>query len=167
MQALAKTEQHAAISQITTHARVCLGMSLFLYFPFECLFIIVFYLSFFSYDGRDCENDINECLIEFHTCFNGGTCNDLLDDYSCTCTAGWEGAACSSSVNDCILLGDSCENGGVCIDQHQSILCDCSGTGYEGANCTVGIDDCITNNCTNGATCNDQHMGYTCDCETG
>lgn len=37
-----------------------------------------------------------------------------------------------------------------------SYNCDCEGTGFEGENCTVDIDDCLGNPCQNGASCEDR-----------
>ncbi|KAH3701912.1 hypothetical protein DPMN_076908 [Dreissena polymorpha] len=36
--------------------------------------------------------DINECAT--NPCKNGATCNNLLNNYTCTCTGGWQGTNC-------------------------------------------------------------------------
>ncbi|KAH3831294.1 hypothetical protein DPMN_104557 [Dreissena polymorpha] len=36
--------------------------------------------------------DINECATS--PCKNGATCNNLFNNYTCTCAAGWQGASC-------------------------------------------------------------------------
>ena len=38
-------------------------------------------------------------------CANGGTCMDLVDDYSCSCVAGLEGKNCTTGKEKIILLG--------------------------------------------------------------
>ena len=38
--------------------------------------------------------DINEC--ESRPCKNGGTCKNLINDYSCTCALGYSGKSCET-----------------------------------------------------------------------
>ena len=38
--------------------------------------------------------DINEC--ESRPCKNGGTCQNLINDYSCTCAPGYSGKSCET-----------------------------------------------------------------------
>lgn len=38
-----------------------------------------------GFNGRYCEHDINECLEG--PCQNGGTCNDLINQFTCDCPA--------------------------------------------------------------------------------
>ena len=40
--------------------------------------------------------DINECAGV--TCFNGGTCVDGINTYSCRCEAGFDGIHCQSKI---------------------------------------------------------------------
>ena len=40
--------------------------------------------------------DINECTS--NPCFNGATCNDLVNGYSCSCVPGWTGTICNSGI---------------------------------------------------------------------
>jgi hypothetical protein len=39
--------------------------------------------------------DINECSPD--PCNNGGTCKDLVNEYKCTCVAGYDGKNCDIS----------------------------------------------------------------------
>ena len=41
-------------------------------------------------------------------------------------------------VDDC--AADSCSNGGHCVDGHMAYTCDCSGTGYTGDTCDIGME---------------------------
>ena len=38
-------------------------------------------------------SDIDDCIDL--PCANGGTCSDLVDDYFCSCVAGFEGKNCT------------------------------------------------------------------------
>ena len=40
--------------------------------------------------------DINECSSS--PCQNGGTCNDLLNSYTCSCASGYGGAQCEKGM---------------------------------------------------------------------
>lgn len=43
-----------------------------------------------GYTGDSCEQDIDECLSS--PCKNGGTCQNLENNYECTCMEGFEGS---------------------------------------------------------------------------
>ena len=45
-----------------------------------------------TFSGAQCETNINDCSPTI--CLNGGTCNDLVNDYSCNCTSDWMGKNC-------------------------------------------------------------------------
>ena len=54
------------------------------------------YVIHFAYvhSSRVCVHaDIDDCANV--TCMNGGTCQDLVDDYKCLCVAGYTGSNCS------------------------------------------------------------------------
>ena len=57
--------------------------------------------------------EIDEC--ESSPCQNGATCNDLLDDFNCSCPIGFTGAVCDVNIDDC--HPDFCLHGGTCVDQ--------------------------------------------------
>ena len=40
--------------------------------------------------------DIDDCSPS--PCENGGTCTDLVDDFSCDCAAGFTGFTCETSI---------------------------------------------------------------------
>ena len=39
-------------------------------------------------------SDIDEC--ESDPCLNGGTCTDVINEYTCDCADGWEGVNCEN-----------------------------------------------------------------------
>ncbi len=71
-----------------------------------------------------CEN-IDDCRAR--PCLNGGTCTDLVADFSCNCaTTGFSGKQCQNNVPDC--PSGACA-GGMCMDGVNDYTCSC-GTGY-------------------------------------
>ena len=52
----------------------------------------VYLFFFFSIDVDDCGN---------HDCQNGATCNDLINDFNCTCAAGFTGSKCETGMYNC------------------------------------------------------------------
>ncbi|PIK49580.1 putative neurogenic locus notch-like protein 3 [Apostichopus japonicus] len=77
----------------------------------------------------------------------------------------------STNVNEGCTSRDVCRpspcpTNAFCVDTWNSYSCPCL-PGWEGADCTNSIDDCIGHLCENGATCVDAHMNYTCVCPAG
>ena len=68
------------------------------------------------------------------SCFNGGTCIDKINGYSCTCRSGFTGSHCQYEVNECDYK--PCLNGGICQDGLESFRCSCP-KGYTGNRCQV------------------------------
>ena len=92
-----------------------------------------------GYNGANCENNINDCAGR--PCKNNATCNDLVNSYSCDCSAtGFEGPNCEQNINEC--LGNPCLNGARCNDTLGDYSCFCPGN-YCGKNCQR-TDPCQT-----------------------
>jgi hypothetical protein len=70
---------------------------------------------------------VNECLS--NPCQNGGTCQDHLAYYNCSCPMGYAGTHCEDNVNDC--LGVQCPAVRECKDGLNMFTCECK-AGYTG-----------------------------------
>ena len=108
-----------------------------------------------------CAN-IDECST--NPCGLHGNCDDLVNEYKCTCEYGYRGEHCTEIVDRC--KDDPC-NGGVCTQVGIAFLCDCSSVDYKGDNCTEWIDDCNENPCgpyVDPGVCVDGVRSHLCDC---
>ncbi|XP_053373915.1 fibropellin-1-like [Mercenaria mercenaria] len=65
-------------------------------------------------------SDIDECAS--NPCYNGATCNNLLDQYTCDCTGGWQGYDCDVDIDEC--LSSPCING-TCTNLQNAYMCTC------------------------------------------
>ena len=50
---------------------------------------------------------------------------------------------------------------------HCSIIAYSLPPGYAGVNCTIDIDECLSNPCQHDANCTDHLAGFNCSCTTG
>ena len=55
-----------------------------------------------GYTGLLCEADVNECLST--PCLNGGTCNNLLNKFSCRCPPSFSSYNCKDSMIYLVLI---------------------------------------------------------------
>eukprot|EP01052_Picozoa_sp_SAG31_P008962 SAG31_NODE_461_length_15359_cov_8.989253_1_plen_2385_part_10 len=134
--------------------------------------------------------DIDEC--QSSPCLHGAVCNQSsdavldtyrdgpmvpYDAYVCYCTNGFEGINCADYTSSCNSA--PCQNGGTCIsgqrweyscacDQRfRGENCDLCVRGWEGADCSQEVDECISAPCFNGGTCFDSFNAYVCHCPNG
>jgi len=118
-----------------------------------------------GYSGYLCQDDIDECASG--PCFNGGTCAQGVDSYTCTCAAGYmdvpEGT-CLTNLNECASV--PCIHGATCSEGIDTYTCICD-QGYSGYNCEVNDDECNSSPCMNGSTCTDLVDAYECTCMGG
>lgn len=68
------------------------------------------------------------------SCFNGGTCVDGINSFSCLCPVGFTGPFCLHDINEC--SSNPCLNSGTCVDGLGTYRCTCP-LGYTGKNCQV------------------------------
>ncbi|XP_019631700.1 PREDICTED: fibropellin-1-like isoform X2 [Branchiostoma belcheri] len=97
-------------------------------------------------------------------CMNGGTCQNQVHGYTCSCIPGYTGNNCETDIDEC--ASSPCVNGGSCIDGVNSYTCQCP-PGITGYQCQIDIDECVSNPCSNGGTCVDKLNGYSCVCPKG
>ncbi|XP_070205240.1 fibropellin-1-like isoform X3 [Littorina saxatilis] len=101
-----------------------------------------------AFRGTDCGIDkwcINgECISKSQTnecasspCKNGGTCNNMIGYFTCTCPPDFSGDWCEDAVaniDEC--ASNPCQNGGTCTDGDNSFSCSCP-SGISGLQCEV------------------------------
>jgi len=61
-----------------------------------------------GWSGINCENKINNCLI--NPCLNGGNCLNLINSFRCYCKEEWEGEICQNKIKRIKQIGE--EGGG-------------------------------------------------------
>ena len=66
--------------------------------------------------------EIDECSS--NPCQNNGTCEDLVDNFNCTCVSGFQGRTCEINVDDC--AGINCDGAFTkCYDLVNDFRCGC------------------------------------------
>lgn len=53
-----------------------------------------------------------------------------------------------------------------CKKDTESYICSCP-PGYDADDCSVNIDECLSNHCKHESECIDGIANYTCNCKTG
>ncbi|XP_072019600.1 uncharacterized protein [Amphiura filiformis] len=65
--------------------------------------------------------------------------------------------------------GNPCYNDGMCIDEIGHYQCNCTGTGYQGQQCQIDVNECAQtpSPCHVYADCSNTEGSYTCQCQPG
>jgi hypothetical protein len=134
-----------------------------------------------GYDGLTCQNDVNECLVGLqmpngqvygytNACQNGAACTDLVNAFSCACTAGYANGVCAYDFITEYTAMCSVATGGTCDYTWPTTMCSVATDGT----CDVDVDECSSNPCVNGATCTESTgsasiavNAYSCACLAG
>jgi hypothetical protein len=78
--------------------------------------------------------------------------------------------ACRCSMNVVVPISP-CAHNATCVDNPSLDLsvppCNCTSTGYEGYNCAVFNDACMSGPCSNGGTCTNVAGSFVCTCAPG
>ncbi|CAL1529767.1 unnamed protein product [Lymnaea stagnalis] len=121
-----------------------------------------------NFNGTRCENDLAYMYgCDVQPCLSGGTCEPTSgpSKFYCRCPPGFTGTLCETQIDLCRKF--PCVHG-VCVTGVNSYRCNCSGSGYQGVDCSVDIDECSANS----SICDTYHCfnlpgGYTCECAPG
>ncbi|KAG7248933.1 hypothetical protein CRUP_015040, partial [Coryphaenoides rupestris] len=103
--------------------------------------------------GKDCEVDVDACLLPGNACPPKTQCLDLPDglELLMPCT---HGGRCFLNHDDDGSSSSSSSS------SSYSYTCICA-PGWTGRHCRTDVDDCVQHRCQNGATCVDGINGYT------
>ncbi|XP_061179024.1 uncharacterized protein LOC133187622 [Saccostrea echinata] len=97
-------------------------------------------------------------------CFNGGTCTENGNNYTCTCISGYDPASdCRLQIDFC--RRNPCPHTKICSPHLGGFTCICK-AGFTGTHCTTDIDECASSPCIHG-NCTDYVNGYQCLCNSG
>ncbi|KAF3848620.1 hypothetical protein F7725_015117 [Dissostichus mawsoni] len=113
-----------------------------------------------GFAGENCSVNIDEC--ESEPCQNGGTCEDQINGYTCTCAQGF--------LASLVKMEAGVKTAGPptpvhCPDEEPGEL------PWGGDVCNVKLYGCVDHECQNGATCHpwlsEENHGHTCLCPHG
>ncbi|XP_060808843.1 cubilin [Amyelois transitella] len=104
-----------------------------------------------NWEGRNCEIDVDECLIYNGTdlgCQNGADCKNQPGTYECKCNTGWFGTHCTRRKLDCSAGNDEMCGHGACVSVNSKegieCICDQGWTKNSSVACTTDVDECDT-----------------------
>lgn len=139
-------------------------------------FCVLKLFQIYCWTGANCETNIDDCVPG--ACQNGGTCQDLINNFTCLCASGYRGSRCETEINECLEYRP-CQNGATCKDLIADYTCQCraftmTAANYGGKNCSVYLRGCdVIHPCLQGQCipllldeASDRH-GYRCECYSG
>uniref|UniRef100_A0A8C3SW98 Notch receptor 3 n=1 Tax=Chelydra serpentina TaxID=8475 RepID=A0A8C3SW98_CHESE len=105
-------------------------------------------------------------------CLNGGSCQDGISSFLCTCLPGFTGPRCASETNEC--MSSPCRNGATCGSGLWTgpgaislTLFPAPSQNYSGPNCERSVLSCRELACFNGGSCQHTALGARCSCLLG
>eukprot|EP00808_Paulinella_micropora_P016736 g83090.t1 len=139
-----------------------------------------------GWEGDNCEINIDECEVYRQPCYNGGTCIDGINSFTCVCGTYYQGGHCTECIQGCTpaALPTQC-NDYACTPERQQncsklhfrekcnfckTACGSCKAGYSEVPGMLTCDndnDCANNQCKNGATCVEKYNNYSCNCVAG
>ena len=75
----------------------------------------------------------------------------------------YKGINCEIDIDECVNYNNPCLNLGTCYNIYGGYVCACP-TGFDGQNCELNLNECISNPCHNGGQCLDDVGSYRCNC---
>jgi hypothetical protein len=115
--------------------------------------------------------EIDECLSS--PCQHHSPCSDLVNDYNCTCLAGFIGHSCENNIDECLITKNACNENtkqGKCLDAVNGYICDCN-DGWSGTNCDKPVMPCAKLEktlCDKHSKCTHTGPGtHNCTCHVG
>ena len=119
-----------------------------------------------GWSGINCDQDINECLINNGGCHANARCTNVEGGRTCSCKSGYFGNGINCSDRD-ECANDPCDPNATCFNTDGSFECRCNeGFTGNGIDECRQVDDCASNPCANGS-CVDLIGDYRCDCLPG
>lgn len=104
-----------------------------------------------GYTGINCEVNWDDCWS--NPCLNGGTCNDAVAAYNCSCAEGFVGKFTNAFS---IIFND-----------HTQIVHLWTINTFSGLNCEEVFSECLNQPCLNNGTCVDLDGFFMCQCQEG
>ncbi|RWS05846.1 delta protein-like protein [Dinothrombium tinctorium] len=112
----------------------------------------------YGYKGVNCD----ECIV-YPGCQHGY----CVKPFECHCNLGWGGMLCDQDLDYC-STHQPCLNAATCLPvKPNRYKCLCR-EGYDGENCQIIINPCVTQPCHNRGTCFKlNNSSYVCQCQPG
>jgi len=95
-----------------------------------------------------CEDTIN---CDASPCFNGATCMDGAESFTCECVTGFGGKTCMERTGYEIIdvcKTRPCANDGECEGAGTEFTCTCK-DGFTGTTCKTNVDECSSSGLAN------------------
>nr|XP_022296650.1 mucin-like protein [Crassostrea virginica] len=120
--------------------------------------------------GRDCDQDMNECIIDPVVCGLSKLCVNTEGSYKCVCPEGFHsiGEECKD-IDECAneFLNTCSHSTTHCQNAHGSYTCECNNGYQKKGNECEDINECETSLSECSQICENADDGYSCGCYFG